>query len=128
MAPTYILRNLLQRDDSNIDINITPSNPLQDHTFVATVVGLITGAVLFLVLIGLFLFLYRENSPVSRCCSRRRKPMPEPKLESIPSRDSLSTSSANSETVFPKNEDLSHHLQSNSWVDKVRYSVVLPSR
>jgi hypothetical protein len=50
---------------------IKTPNPLQDKTFIATVVGLVVGAVVFLLIVVLLLCLYRENSPLKRCCGRR---------------------------------------------------------
>jgi hypothetical protein len=65
MAPlTNILSHISRRGDSAI-LSISAPNPLKDHNFINTVVGLVVGAAVFLLLLILILVLYRENSPQS---------------------------------------------------------------
>ena len=68
MAPISKLIDQLTKRQS---FAIKTPNPLQDKTFIATVVGLVVGAVVFLIIVVLLLCLYRENSPLKRCCGRR---------------------------------------------------------
>jgi hypothetical protein len=54
-------------------LTIKPPNPLNDKNFLPIVIGLAVGSVVFLIIVILLLCLYRENSPLKRCCGRRFK-------------------------------------------------------
>lgn len=64
MAPPH-LTTLAKR------LNFSINNPIADRNFITMVIGLVVGAILFLTIVTLILCLYRENSPLKRCCGRR---------------------------------------------------------
>jgi hypothetical protein len=120
MAPSaQIARHLLKR------LEISVPNPLKDKGFIGTVVGLIAGAVAFLLIIALILLLYRDDSPLQRCRGGNRKPAKIVNLQDVPI-ESRASSRADSQVdlVKKREEDITtHKLQSSSWVDSIRSSV-----
>jgi hypothetical protein len=142
MAPlaNIILATHLSRRDGGASLSITAPNPLQDHTFITTVVGLVVGAGVFLLLLILILVLYRENSPLSRCCGRRRRATVGDVAEHKSFTSTISTpspSAGNSRTDLAKEDggqladsyqNSSNNNNNSSWVDRVRHSVAIPRR